>query len=227
MQWYYCPDPEAEELQLPDDELHHLRHVLRAKTGDELIFTDGKGTLTRVEVVQTANRFSFRTLSTEVIENPFRPLHLALAPTKNIDRIEWLIEKSTELGLTEITPLICRHSERKEINEVRLNKLITSASKQSQRAHFLKLNKSTRFKDFIEANNSGWIAHCNNDFQRHPFTDFIQTKESLTVLVGPEGDFNAEEITFAYDHSYKGLNLGAQRLRTETAGLAVCLALLL
>ena len=146
---------------------------------------------------------------------------MAIAPTKSMDRLEFFLEKATEIGIDEITFLNCFHSERKNIKLERCQRIVTSAVKQSLKTYIPKLNELTRFSDFIrqDFNCNKLIAHCNEDFERMNFKNLIQAKTDYLLLIGPEGDFSKEEIQFAYENNFQGVSLGNQRLRTETAAL--------
>ena len=150
-------------------------------------------------------------------------LHMAVAPTKSIDRFEWFLEKATEIGITEITPIICEQSERKRLKKERLERIILSAMKQSLKAHKPKLNDLVSFDDFLNANPSGrrYIAHCA-DGPKHSLFKEAQPSDTLLVLIGPEGDFSVKEIERALNAGFIPVTLGNTRLRTETAALAAC-----
>lgn len=229
MQWYYATDLVDDEITLSADEAHHLVHVVRMQQGDNLLLTDGKGLLAEAKLI----RASSKDCRIEILNRNHHPapahfLHLAFAPTKNIDRVEWLLEKATEMGVMHFTPLRCRHSERKDINAERLQKIILSASKQSRRVWFPQLHPLKSFNDFVNTmEDNSFIAHCNTDFDRKGWDDYLDKAASKTVMIGPEGDFAKEEIELAYSKGVQGLYLGEQRLRTETAALAVCFPLLL
>lgn len=229
MQWYYSPELESEIVKLPEAEAHHLTHVIRAKTGDNIIITNGKGTVVSASLL----KISAKDCTAEVIERRKDPypvdfLHLAIAPTKNIDRIEWLIEKATEMGVQQISLLRCRYSERKDVNMERLNRIILAASKQSRRSWFPEISPMQLFADFITGIHlPAFIAHCNESFVRHDWSAYLEETGKRTVLIGPEGDFSEEEIRIAEDAGVKGLDLGRRRLRTETAAMAVCIPLLM
>jgi 16S rRNA (uracil1498-N3)-methyltransferase len=229
MQWYYCPDLSTEEVQIAADEAHHLVHVVRMQAGEELLLTNGCGILARA-VIQKASAKDCRALITErsEIAAPTEILHLAFAPTKNIDRTEWMLEKATEMGVQYLTPLRCRHSERKEINVDRLHKIMVAAAKQSRRAWFPVLHPLQQFHEFVAANtNPAFIAHCNPAIPRSTWKDYLNISGTRTLLIGPEGDFSEEEILLANQCGISGLDLGHRRLRTETAAMAVCFPLLL
>jgi 16S rRNA (uracil1498-N3)-methyltransferase len=150
-------------------------------------------------------------------------LHIAVAPTKNIERLEWFLEKATELGIDSITPIICDRSERKDVKTERLNKIITSAVKQSIKAYHPLLNQAISFKQFIEPRleGAGFVAHCMEG-EKPLLVQLIKPQGHYTILIGPEGDFTPQELTLAQAAGYTGISLGEARLRTETAALAAC-----
>ena len=157
----------------------------------------------------------------EIFPVPARKLHVAIAPTKNIDRFEWFVEKATELGIAEITPIICRHSERKTLKLERIQKLMISAARQSQHYYFPMVNAEVSFDLFLDSldgsGSSTFIAHCE-EAEKQEARELASTTNAI-VLIGPEGDFSHEEIEKAMKKGFKALSLGNSRLRTETAGL--------
>lgn len=211
------------EILIHEDEQQHIQKVLRIRSGEEIFVTDGKGNLAKGKL-QTEGR-KITLASTEIFENipEFSPkLHIAIAPTKNIDRTEFFVEKATEMGISEITFLQTENSERKNINIERIRKQAISASKQSLRMHFPMVNEMARLKDFlknIQAENT-YVAHCNEKLERISIQK-IEIQNEITVLIGPEGDFSDKEIQMLSDLNIKALTLGKQRLRTETAGIYV------
>lgn len=225
MQLFYAPNISGNTFTLNEEESKHCIRVLRLNVGDEITLVDGMGGLFKtrivnpepkrcqVEIVETFNEFEKR--------NHY--LHIAIAPTKNIERFEWFLEKATEIGIDEITPLLCEHSERKVINNDRLEKIIVSAMKQSIKAYLPKLNHVTPFKSFIQTKRQGgaYIAHCNKSGLKHLKNELANSVNS-TILIGPEGDFSPEEVTLAIDIGYNEISLGNSRLRTETAGVVAC-----
>jgi 16S rRNA (uracil1498-N3)-methyltransferase len=229
MQWYYSPDLERDTVQLPEAEAHHLTHVVRAKTGDHIIITDGKGTVVTASLLKiNPKECTADVIGRQKDPYPADRLHLAMAPTKNIDRIEWLIEKATEMGVQQFSLLRCRYSERKDVNMERLTRIILSASKQSRRSWFPEINPMQKFSDFISAIQlPAFMAHCNENFIRQDWGSYLKESGKRTILIGPEGDFSEEEIRMADEAGIKGLDLGHRRLRTETAALAVCIPLLI
>ncbi len=224
MQLFYCLDIQGSTHTLNEDESKHIIRVLRLKNGDLINLTDGKGGLYKAELIDDHPKRC--TVSIVDAQNNYGKrsfkLHLAVAPTKNIGRYEWFLEKATEIGIDEITPIVCEHSERKEVKLARFEKVIVSAIKQSLKAFIPKLNKVDKFQDFIKQDFSGqkFIAYCDEDHnllkkQYTPRSDVI-------ILIGPEGDFSPEEIKLAIKQGFVPVSLGESRLRTETAAIAAC-----
>lgn len=209
-----------------EEESRHLTTVLRRKVGDALQLTDGRGFFYDAEISETGKRHVLARITATISAEATHatPLHLAIAPTKNIERIEWLLEKATEIGIDEITLLQCQRSERDTVRLDRLEKVLVSAMKQSLRAHLPKLNPMTRFQQFVKTTPADlkYIAWCADTPLPHLKTQLQPGKNTL-VLIGPEGDFSPEEVQLAAENGFTGVSLGAARLRTETAGLlAVC-----
>ncbi|UKJ07704.1 16S rRNA (uracil(1498)-N(3))-methyltransferase [Solitalea lacus] len=225
MHLFYTPDIAGSSYQLNEEESKHCVRVLRLTTGDIIYLIDGRGGFYKTEIIDAhPKRCALHVL--EHIENYGKRnfyLHVAIAPTKNIERIEWFLEKATEIGIDEITPIICQRSERKEVKTERLNKIIVSAMKQSLKAFQPKLNESVDFKRFIvqRSEKCKLIAHCIESDRKSLGQTYHKGQEVL-VLVGPEGDFSEEEINFALQNDFKPVTLGESRLRTETAGLVAC-----
>lgn len=202
------------------DEVQHITKVLRIKEGTVLYLTDGQGNSVRGELTiqgKKANLVHVEHLP-KLDKSPFQ-LHIAIAPTKNIDRMEFFLEKAVEMGVDEITFLLTDNSERKNINLERLEKQAIAASKQSLRMYFPKINPLTKLSDFIKNHSENiFVAHCNERFERVFLTEF-HFDEKNTFLVGPEGDFSQREIEMLSEKNIKAVSLGTQRLRTETAGI--------
>ncbi len=222
MHLFFAPDLSASEFYLPDEETHHFIHVLRFSQGKQIEVTDGNGTRALCEAIQVSKKqVLLNVLEKEIFPVPARKLHVAIAPTKNIDRFEWFVEKATELGIAEITPIICRHSERKTLKLERIQKLVVSAARQSQHYYFPIVNEECSFEKLLESQKvnevANFIAHCVES-QKQEARDLYSIPSAL-VLIGPEGDFSPEEIEKALSMGYKALSLGNSRLRTETAGL--------
>ncbi len=227
MNLFYVENIEGETAILPDDEARHCIQSLRKKVGDTIHFVDGKGGFYTGEITEaTRKRCAVRiTQQQQNYNEPHTHLHIAIAPTKNINRLEWFLEKATEIGISEVTPILCQRSERKKVRIDRLQKIMLTAMKQSLKAYLPKLNDLTNFKDFIRTQNSAksrtFIAHCNEGEKPH-LKDISKAKENTLILIGPEGDFSPEEVALALQHECEAVSLGKSRLRTETAGLAAC-----
>lgn len=221
---FYTPDI-AQTSFLPEEESLHCAKVLRLQVGEIVHLIDGKGGLYTAQIVVAhPKRTEVKVISVEQeFEKLPYNLHLALAPTKNIDRYEWFVEKSTEIGLSAFTPLFSRYSERKMVKEDRVEKVIVSAAKQSLKAYVPQLFSSTSFKEFVQNTQASqkFIAHCN-DMPKVPLATALQKGSDVVVMIGPEGDFSPEEVQFALDHGFVSVSLGTSRLRTETAGVVAC-----
>lgn len=231
--YFYVPNA-ATETELPLEEAMHALRVLRIKSGDEIFLMDGEGSFYRAEVTLAATkRCLYEIRETMPQERAWNGhIQLAIAPTKMVDRMEWMAEKATEVGFDELSFLNCAFSERKVMRTVRLDKIIVSAVKQSHKAWKPIVNQMVSFKDFIDAPRKGkkFICHCYEEVERKDyFTELGKAcgtdDDDVTVLIGPEGDFSIDEVRYAVDHGYESVTLGTSRLRTETAGLmAVAIA---
>lgn len=225
MHVFYTPDIASDLYTLNEEESRHCSKVLRLTKGDVVHLIDGKGGFYKAEITEVGKKnVQLHILKTQLqYGKRNHHLHIAIAPTKNIDRLEWFLEKATEIGIDEITPIICDRSERKVIKEDRLEKVITSAVKQSLTAYHPKLNQAISYQNFISQNLPGnkLIAHCM-DGEKSFINQFIAPEQSYLVLIGPEGDFSPEELHIALQNGYKPVTLGNTRLRTETAALAAC-----
>ncbi len=224
MQLFYAPEISFPRYTLPEEESKHCVRVLRMGVGDELHITDGQGMLHRCKVVDdNAKRCVVEIVeSTQAEPLPYH-LVMAVAPTKNIDRYEWFLEKATEVGVGEIYPIESEHSERRQIKHERELKVITSAVKQSLKMYHPTLHELTPFKQVVAIPFEGekYIAHCNTTLGERPYLGKLLKKGGrMLILIGPEGDFSPEEITFAVQNGFKPISLGDQRLRTETAAVA-------
>lgn len=211
------------EILIDSDEQQHITKVLRMREGEEIFVTDGNGNLAKGNLVFEGKKVSLDV--SEIKENlpDFSPkLHIAIAPTKNIDRIEFFVEKAVEMGISEITFILTEKTERKNISIDKLRKQAIGASKQSHRFHFPKVNDLIKFSDFIKNLNpeNTFVAHCNENLKRINLND-IPNLENYTFLIGPEGDFSDKEIQLLAEKGIKAVSLGNQRLRTETAGIFV------
>ncbi len=210
--------------ELTPEESWHCTKVLRFKAGDEIGLIDGKGNFYegQLSVVNEKKCVANITFGPRTqIKHPYY-LHLAIAPTKNIDRMEWLVEKAVEIGVDEITFMRCKNSERTVIKEDRLLKIAESAVKQSLQAYIPKINPLINFADILKIKSElKFIAHCEDPHTKHLKSSDLKNKSSL-VLIGPEGDFSSEEISQAKTAGFSEISLGENRLRTETAGIYVC-----
>ena len=226
MQLFYLENPKN-EIILSAEESKHATKVLRKKEGDILNFTDGKGGFYKAKITIADTRKSrLQVVSTEQKEKQHNyHLHIAIAPTKNMDRFEWFLEKATEIGIDEITPIICSRSERKVIKTERGNRILLSAMKQSLKFHLPKLNEAITLKEFLTQDFEGnkYIAHCQQGKKIELRAE--EKVKQTTVLIGPEGDFSASEIEIALQNQFKSVSLGTSRLRTETAGLVTVLTI--
>ncbi len=226
---FYTPDIAANSYTLSEEESKHCIRVLRLTAGDTLHLADGKGTLYTAQIV-TANPKHCEVAITQKQENYAAPnyyLHLAVAPTKNIDRYEQMLEKVTEAGVNEVTPVICAHSERKIVKPERLEKVLVAAMKQSLKAYLPQLNEQVDFTRFVGQPFDGqkYIACCDPAIPRELFWDLLPANRKALVLIGPEGDFSAEEIALALQNGFIPVSFGESRFRTETAGMVACIAM--
>lgn len=226
MQLFYSPNINSEQHQFTfsKEESKHIVRVLRKKEGDTLAITDGKGNLFHVEVTLADQKNCIVQIqSTEQKTHHNYKIHIAIAPTKMNDRMEWFLEKSTEIGIDEITPIFCENSERKVIKKERFEKIIQSAMKQSLQMHLPQLNDAISFKEFMSKKQSGqlFIAHCEEQ-DKKTLQSEIKTTQHYTIMIGPEGDFSTQEIATALNNGFTPVTLGSTRLRTETAGIVAC-----
>ncbi len=221
---FYAPNIDIDN-RLSEEESQHAVKVLRLVEGDQIELVDGQGGYYMAEIVfPHPKHCEVRILSKEENYHP-QPvhIHIAIAPTKNMDRLEWFAEKVTEIGVGEITPLLCDHSERKVVKRDRLEKILVSAMKQSKKAFLPTLNEMTSFKDFLKNHKESdcYIAHCYEQDKRVLCKEY-QPGRDVVVLIGPEGDFSEEEVSKALNAGYVPISLGESRLRTETAGVVAC-----
>ena len=224
MHLFYTPDI-AETLTLPEVESGHCVRVLRLVEGDEIGLIDGRGTFYRAAIDLAHNK----RCKVRILEERSQPAHwagpieIAIAPTKNLDRMEWFTEKTTEMGIDAIVPLLCRFSERKELKVERIEKIAISAMKQSLKA-VLPIDEMTPFERYVREPFDGqkFIAHCYADEERKLLSQTYKAGSSARILIGPEGDFSPEEVSLAIENGYVPISLGASRLRTETAGVVAC-----
>ena len=206
------------------EESKHIIKVLRKKETDILHVTNGLGLLFTTEIILASDtKCTVKIINVDAQTEPKYNLHLAVAPTKLNDRYEWFLEKATEIGVSEITPIICEHSERKFIKTDRFEKIIQTAMKQSNQCFLPILNEPITFGAFIAQDFDGQklIAHCE-DNDKKSLKSILKTNENITMLIGPEGDFSTKEIQQAIDNNFIAVTLGNTRLRTETAAIVAC-----
>lgn len=228
MQLFYQPNisEASKEVIFTKAESKHISKVLRKKEGDFLHITNGQGELFEVELTNTHPNKCMASIlnSTKQPPLPYH-LHIAVAPTKLNDRFEWFLEKATEIGISEITPIICARSERKIIKPERYAKKLQSAMKQSLKAHLPVLNPAISFTDLIDSlsnsDHDKFIAHCV-DSEKRTFKSVIRPNSNMVILIGPEGDFSEKEIDMAERSGFISVDMGKSRLRTETAAIVAC-----
>lgn len=226
--FFYVPDAVTAQ-QLSEEEAKHAVRVLRLKEGDPLFLTDGVGNFYHAVVTEASNKHCRYSIQEVLPQQPIWQghIHLAMAPTKMMDRVEWFVEKATEIGIDEFSFLSCRFSERKVIRLDRVEKIVLSAVKQSKKAWVPAVHEMTDFKTFIDSHPSGmrFIAHCYEEIPKEDFYDLLchceipPQERDITVLIGPEGDFSIDEVLYAISKGFTSISLGAARLRTETAAL--------
>ncbi len=226
MQLFYDPNISGVQYELGPEESRHIVQVLRKKVGDELMVTDGKGFRYHAEIVEAGKRSCLLKVNSreEVLSNS-NHIHIAVAPTKSMDRLEWFVEKAVEIGVGEISFIYCNRSERKNLKIQRVEKILIAAMKQSGRCVLPKINDAVNLVNWIKAvgAENKFIAHCVDSENKQllkdqPFEDCEQT----CILIGPEGDFTPQEIELTVKYGFQPVSLGEARLRTETAALAAC-----
>jgi 16S rRNA (uracil1498-N3)-methyltransferase len=226
MQLFYNPNITETQATFVFDkeESKHIVKVLRKKTGDLLYVTNGLGFLFLTEItIASDSKCTVKINTFKKQETPEYQMHLAVAPTKMNDRYEWFLEKATEIGIQEITPIICEHSERKVVKIDRFQKILESAMKQSLHYYLPKLNEPISFNDFLKKEFKGqkFVAHCEESSKKS-LKNQLKTNEDVLILIGPEGDFSVKEIEFAFANNFIPVSLGNNRLRTETAAIVAC-----
>lgn len=226
MQIFYCVEISHGRALFSREESRHCLKVLRMRDGEEITFTDGLGNLYK-GVINEADPSAMSATVTSVKHDygkrEYR-LHIAISPLKNDDRLEWFIEKAVETGIDEITPLLCARTEKNRIRRERLEGLILSAMKQSVKCHLPQLNSPVGFNDFIAGGYPGKriIASCDPAFERIPVTSAFSRGDDVVMMIGPEGDFTAGEVSAALQTGFQPVHIGPSRLRTETAGVVAC-----
>lgn len=237
--FFYVPDA-GNQNELPQDEAIHATRVLRLHEGDCMFITDGNGHLYKAVATMTSSRRCSYEITEEIAQERLwkKNIHIAMAPTKMMERIEWMAEKATEIGLDQLSFLECRFSERRQIRTDRVEKIVIAAIKQSHKAWKPIINEIVPFRQFIEKRREGrkFICHCYNEIEKQDLFKLLkerhdessetdtpqqwQEQDKVTILIGPEGDFSIEEVRYAINQGYVSVSLGASRLRTETAALS-------
>jgi 16S rRNA (uracil1498-N3)-methyltransferase len=223
MELFYANHIEDNKIYLDEQESTHCIRVLRHQAGDELLVTDGNGNKFAAKIENAHPKKCVLQIESKQSELPRNYyLHIAIAPPKSIDRFEWFLEKATELGIEEITPLHCRYSERKHLNQERCTKILISAMKQSNRLFLPKLNAMVNYDSFLknQFDSLTCIAHCETTVKLK-LMEVKSSSNKLLMLIGPEGDFSKEEIQLALAADFQPISLGEKRLRTETAAIHV------
>ncbi|GHU70951.1 ribosomal RNA small subunit methyltransferase E [Bacteroidia bacterium] len=224
MMLFYAPGVLLDGF-LPESESQHCIRVLRKQTGDTIDITNGKGCFYKAQITEAHPKHCGVAILETIPWQPYwnNRIEIAIAPTKNIDRTEWFVEKATETGINKITFLKTRFSERKDLKTDRIRKILISAMKQSEKAVLPELQEITDYKTFINQpfNGQKAIAHCYAG-EKPLFAHWYRPNENILVLIGPEGDFSEEEVTLAIQNGFQSISLGESRLRTETAALTVC-----
>jgi 16S rRNA (uracil1498-N3)-methyltransferase len=226
MQLFYNPniDNSAAQFTFSPEESKHIIKVLRKKEGDVLNITNGKGYWFEAKIISAdAKKCKAQIFDTTKKHQTKHWFHIAVAPTKMNDRFEWFLEKATEIGVNEITPIICERSERKKLKMERLQKVVQSGMKQSLRTYLPKLNAPVSFDEFATQDHNGllFIAHCEDE-EKLDLKRRVAPDKDITILIGPEGDFSSTEINRAYETGFLPVSLGTSRLRTETAAIVAC-----
>lgn len=225
MHHFYCPHI-LSSLQLTEEESVHAIRVLRLGIGDTIRIFDGNGHIYDAVIEQAHPKHTSVRISDTLFvqKNRNYHIHIAIAPTKNSDRLEWFVEKVCEMGVDRITPLICRYSERKICKTDRLHKIMVAAIKQSQQAYMPVLDDAMDFSEWLASSESEhkFIAHCYDDNAKKELANAYISEKDVVVGIGPEGDFSEEELKKAFEKGFKSVSLGETRLRTETAGIVAC-----
>lgn len=224
MQLFYCPQILDGEFALQEEEARHCSKVLRKKIGDQIDLTDGQGTFYKAQLTKLSPKEClFAITDTTAHQKPDHNIHIAISPTKNIDRTEWFVEKAIEIGVNEISFLHTKHSERNKLNLERIKKKAISAIKQSVRPFLPEIHEIQKLSQFIEGTSSKqkFVAHLYKSATPY-LNDVAQRNNDYLILIGPEGGFSDEEISFVHQNEFQSVKLGDYRLRTETAGIMAC-----
>ena len=226
MNQFYAPNILSDNT-LPEDESHHAVKVLRLQTGDSVLVMDGQGTMYHATIAVAHPKHcvvnSLERVDTTSTRSYY--LHIAIAPTKNIDRLEWFVEKAAEIGIDEISPIFCTFSERKVLKADRIEKILVSAMKQSMQPYLTKLNEPCTFKEFMKRasafDGQKFIGHCHSG-SKEMLAKAVKPNGRYLIMIGPEGDFSEEEVAEAVKNGFTPISLGDMRLRVETAALYSC-----
>ena len=226
MQLFYNSNIKSDDKSFffDKEESKHIVKVLRKKESDKIFLTNGLGCLFESEIISASEKkCEIRIANVRFFEPTSYHIHIAVAPTKMNDRLEWFLEKATEIGIHEITPIICDNSERKVYKIDRAEKIVQSAMKQSLQMYLPKINEPISYSQFVKQTIDGqkFIAHCE-ETERKAFQNEVKPNEKVTILIGPEGDFSTKEIKLALENQFIPVTLGNTRLRTETAALVAC-----
>ena len=225
--FFYVPNA-TDVDRLPQEEAAHATRVLRLKEGDSIFLIDGEGGIHQAVVtIATNKQCQYKITNTTTLPQSENRIHIAIAPTKMMERMEWMAEKATEIGIDEISFLEGQFSERRKMRVDRIEKTVVSAMKQSRKAWMPAINDMIPVKQFIDTPREGrkFICHCHEEIPRIPLQQKIEEGQSYTVLIGPEGDFSIEEVEYALKHGYESVSLGDFRLRTETAALVALMTI--
>jgi 16S rRNA (uracil1498-N3)-methyltransferase len=225
-------DLNQEQITLPENESKHACRVLRMKVGQQLELVNGKGGLFTGEITDDHQKKCIVSrIYFHLEKQDSYHIHLAIAPTKSMDRLEWFLEKATEFGIHEVSLILCENAERKRVKMERIHKIVVAAMKQSKRLFLPTINELQPFEQFVKQHNKGFIAHCYDE-KRISLSELLSSSQykqlktsDFPVLIGPEGDFTKEEVHLAMEKQFKPVLLGQTRLRTETAGLYACMQL--
>jgi 16S rRNA (uracil1498-N3)-methyltransferase len=226
MQIFYAPEIDGNSYILDEKESKHCIRVLRMTKGTAVRLIDGKGNLYEGVISNPDQKKCLINITAIISDFEKRNynLHIAISPLKNAERFEWFVEKSVEIGIDEITPVICKNTEKLKIKTERINNIIVSAMKQSIKASRTKINETLSFEDFVRKDYPGekLIAHCGSEGERLKIDRVYSKGDEVTIIIGPEGDFSESEIVMAMTSGFRQIHLGKSRLRTETAGIAAC-----
>ena len=224
MHLFYSTNISEKTITLDNEESKHLAKVLRLEMGEKVQVIDGKGTRYDCEVQLAHQKSTQLTILNQEVVNETYGIEIAAAPTKNLNRWEWFLEKTTEIGIDAIHPIVSFHSERKVLKKDRQERILVSAMKQSYKTKLPRLSELEKFKEFVKKDVKGrkFICHCYSDLTKKTLNETYKKGEKALLLIGPEGDFSQEEVELAIQHGFEPIALGESRLRTETAAVVAC-----